>query len=73
VIPDNDITEARLKAVRELRWPIPALVIVGMTHEDLDLLAVASDRNAYWHVLNTVVTRIEARSATVDRPSEETA
>ena len=30
MIPDVHITEARLKAVRELPWPIPALVVVGM-------------------------------------------
>jgi hypothetical protein len=73
VIPDAEMVEARLRVVRELPWPIPAFVVVAMTDEDLDLLAAASDRNAYWHVLNTIVRRIESRSTTVGRPSEEEA
>ena len=60
MIPDAYITELRLKAVRELPWPIPALVTVGMTDEDLDLLAVASEGD-YWRVLNGIVTRILER------------
>jgi len=47
VIPDAYITELRLKAVRELPWPIPATVLLGMTDEDLDRLAAAPDRY-YW-------------------------
>jgi hypothetical protein len=58
VIPDSYITELRLKAVRELPWPIPAAVILMMTDEDLDRLAAAQSRDAYWGVLNAVVTRI---------------
>jgi hypothetical protein len=72
VIPDSYITELRLKAVRELPWPIPALVIVGMLDEDLDHLAAVSDED-YWRVLNGIVRRIESRSTTVGRPSEEEA
>ena len=30
---DTYITERRLKAVRELPWPIPAAVLVEMTDE----------------------------------------
>jgi hypothetical protein len=63
LIPDAYITESRLRAVRELPWPIPAAVLVEMTDEDLDLLAVASDRDIYWHVLNGAVRRIEFRTA----------
>ena len=59
--------------VRELQWPIPAAVLVGMTDEDLDRLAAASDRDTYWRVLNGVVERIESRSSTVDRLDEEAA
>jgi hypothetical protein len=62
VIPDAYITGLRLKAVRELPWPIPAAILVGMTDEDLDRLAAASDRDEYWRVLNGVVTRILERS-----------
>ena len=60
MIPDAYITELRLKAVRELPWPIPAVVLVEMTDEDLDHLASASDRD-YWRVLNGVVMRILER------------
>jgi hypothetical protein len=72
VIFDSFIIDLRAKVIRELPWPIPALVVVGLLDEDLDHLAAASDED-YWHVLNTIVRRIEARSATVDRPSEEMA
>jgi hypothetical protein len=58
VIPDSYITESRLKVVRELPWPIPALVIVGMTDEDLDHLAAAPE-GEYWTILNVVVTRMQ--------------
>jgi hypothetical protein len=60
VIPDSYITESRLRAVRELPWPIPAAVLLEMTDEDLDRLAAAPDRD-YWRVLNGVVTRILKR------------
>jgi hypothetical protein len=72
MIPDAYITERRLKAVRELPWPIPALVVVGLLDEDLDHLAAASDKD-YWRVLNGIVRRIESHSTTVGRPSEEAA
>lgn len=61
MIPDAYILERRLQAVRELPWPIPALVVVGMTDEDLDRLAAASDRD-YWRVLNSVVRCIEGHT-----------
>jgi hypothetical protein len=60
VIPDAYITELRLKAVRELPWPLPAAVLISMTDEDLDRLAAAPDRD-YWRVLNGVVARILER------------
>ena len=72
MIPDAAMVESRLRVVRELPWPIPALVIVGMLDEDLDHLAAASHEN-YWCVLNGVVRRIESHSTTVGRPSEEAA
>lgn len=58
MIPDAYITELRLKAVRELPWPIPAAILVQMTDEDLDHLAAASNED-YWHVLNAILTRID--------------
>ena len=62
MIPEAYITELRLKAVRELPWPIPAAVLLEMTDEDLDRLAAASEED-YWRVLNGVVIRIESRTA----------
>jgi hypothetical protein len=58
---DTYITERRLKAVRELPWPIPAAILVKMLDEDLDHLAAASN-DEYWRVLNSVVRRIESRA-----------
>lgn len=63
MIPDAHITELRLKAVRELPWPIPAAVLLEMTDEDLDLLAAATGRDEYWRVLNCVVRRIDDPTA----------
>jgi hypothetical protein len=59
VIPDQDILENRVQAMRELPWPIPALVIMEMTDEDLDLLDAAADTDKYWTVLSAIVARIE--------------
>jgi hypothetical protein len=63
VIPDADIVEGRVQAMRELPWPIPALVIIEMTDEDLDHLDAAADTDKYWTVLNGMVTRIESEAA----------
>ena len=46
--------------------------MLQMTDEDLDHLAAASDED-YWRVLNGIVRRIESRSTTVGRRSEEEA
>jgi hypothetical protein len=43
-----------------------------MTEADLDALDMAK-QDEWWRILNTIVTRIESRSATMDRPGEETA
>jgi hypothetical protein len=63
LIPYQDILEGRVMAMRELPWPIPALVIIEMTDEDLDLLDAAYDKPEYWSVLNRIVTRIEREAA----------
>ena len=60
MIPDAYITGLRLKAVRELPWPIPAAILLEMIDENLDRLAAASDED-YWRVLNGIVTRILER------------
>ena len=63
MIPDLDILERRVAAMRDLPWPIPALVIMQMTPGDLDLLGVAEDTDEYWRILNGIVHRIEGGAA----------
>lgn len=63
MIPDQDILENRVQAMRELPWVIPALVIMQFTDEDLDLLDAAYETGEYWTLLNTIVTRIERKAA----------
>ena len=63
MIPDQDILESRVQAMRELPWVIPALTIIEMTDEDLDTLAAAADTDKYWTVLNAIVSRIERKAA----------
>jgi len=59
VIPDQDILENRVQAMRELPWVIPALVVIEMSAEDLDRLDAAYDSPGYWSTLNKIVTRIQ--------------
>jgi hypothetical protein len=59
LIPEQDILENRVQAMRELPWVIPALVVIEMTDEDLDLLDAAYDKPEYWSTLNTIVKRIQ--------------
>ena len=59
MIPDADILENRVQAMRELPWVIPALVIMQFTDEDLDLLDAAYETGEYWAVLHSIVSRIE--------------
>jgi hypothetical protein len=61
VIPDIDILERRIVAMRDVPWPIPALVIIEMADEELDLLDAAADADRYWGVLNGIVRRIQER------------
>jgi len=63
MIPDQDILENRVQAMRELPWVIPALTILEMTDEDLDLLDAAYDKPEYWSTLNTIVRRIQEQEA----------
>jgi hypothetical protein len=63
VIPDLDILENRVQAMIELPWIIPALTVISMTDEDLDLLDSAYDTDRYWTVLNGIVSRIEREAA----------
>jgi hypothetical protein len=46
-------------AMRELPWPIPALVVIQFSDEDLDLLDAAYETPEYWSVLNGIVRRIQ--------------
>jgi hypothetical protein len=59
MMPDLDILERRVAAMRDLPWPIPAVVLLAMTDEDLDHLEAASGTDRYWPTLNRVVARIE--------------
>jgi hypothetical protein len=61
-MPDTDILEWRISAMRELPWPIPALVVIEITAEDLDRLDAAADSLHYWSVLYEIVTRIKEAS-----------
>jgi hypothetical protein len=63
LIPDADILENRVQAMRELPWPLPALVIIRFTDEDLDRLDAAYDTPEYWPLLNTILRRIESEAA----------
>jgi hypothetical protein len=63
LIPDLDILERRIAAMRDLPWVIPALVIIEMGDEDLDNLDAAADTDSYWTVLNRIVARIERKAA----------
>jgi hypothetical protein len=60
-MPDTFIIDQRARVVRQLPWPIPASV--------LDHLAAASDADAYWSILNTVVPRIQDKAQSSDAPS----
>ena len=60
---DIDILENRVQAMRDLPWPIPALVIIEMTDEDLDNLDAAYDSPEYWSTLNKIVKRIQEEEA----------
>jgi hypothetical protein len=60
---DIDILEGRVAALRDLPWPIPALVVVEFSDEDLDNLDAAADTDSYWSLLNTIVTRIAREAA----------
>ncbi len=59
----EDLLESRIQVVIELPWVIPALTIIEMTAEDLDLLASAYDTPEYWPLLNRIVSRIEREAA----------
>ena len=63
MIPEQDILENRIAAMRERPWVIPALTIIEMTDEDLDNLDAAYDSPEYWSTLNTIVRRIQEQEA----------
>jgi hypothetical protein len=46
--------------MRDVPWPMPAVVLLQFTDEDLDRLDMAGDasRDDYWHTLNEIVRRI---------------
>jgi hypothetical protein len=65
--PDVDILERRLRQLERLPWPLPAMVLLEMTDEDFDMLDMARDEDAWWGVLNRVVTRIESGERRADK------
>jgi hypothetical protein len=61
LMDDDYVVEQRIDALQRLPWPIASRTVLDMTSEDLDILAaVRHDEAAYWRVLNSVVSRIEA-------------
>jgi phage FluMu protein gp41 len=62
LIPDLDILERRVAAMRDIPWPIPATIIIGLTDEDLDNLDAAANTDRYWRVLNGIISRIESEA-----------
>jgi phage FluMu protein gp41 len=66
VIPDLDILERRVAAMRDIPWPIPALVIIEMTSQELTQLDAAADTLHYRSVLVAILKRIasDRRKAT---------
>lgn len=62
----RSIIERRLRVLRELPRMIPASIVLEMSDADLDALAAAVPRGAYWRCLSAVVSRIEAKD-----PAEE--
>jgi hypothetical protein len=63
LIPEQDILENRVQAMRDHPWIIPALIIIEMTDQDLDNLDAAADTHKYWTVLNAIASRIEREAA----------
>jgi hypothetical protein len=66
MFPDAEILERRVRQVERLPWPIPALMLLEISDEDLDDLDAAevAGRDEYWHTLNRIVRRIQAGSPT---------
>jgi hypothetical protein len=60
--------ERRVKVVRELPWPLPALTVIQMSDADLDALDGAGDDvDLSWDRLNFIFRRI------MDSPSSSSA
>jgi hypothetical protein len=57
MFPDAREMKRRANAFEELPWAIPTVVLMHLTDEDLDALAVADDEH-YWRTLNAIVRRI---------------
>jgi hypothetical protein len=59
MFPDTDILERRLEQIHRLPWPIPAVMLLEITDEDLDALDGAWDNDEWWRTLNRIVMRIK--------------
>jgi hypothetical protein len=58
LIPDTDILERRIAAMRDLPHGVPALVIIEMTAQELAQLDAAADSSHYPSVLSAILKRI---------------
>jgi hypothetical protein len=63
------IIARRITALHGVPWPIPAVVLLRFTDEDLDDLELAerAGRDAYWLCLNRIVTRVQSGSGRLAR------
>jgi hypothetical protein len=70
---DPHILSRRLGALHSLPWPIPAVVLIQFTDQDLDDLDLAEQagRDAYWVCLNRIVNRITSHTENRSRARDE--
>jgi hypothetical protein len=62
---DPHILRGHIRALHSVPWPIPAVVLIQFTDEDLDELDLAEQagsRDAYWRCLNRIVGRITSHT-----------
>ena len=57
MFPDQRETDARARALQQIPWSDPAMVLIEFSDADLDALTDATPE-AYWAVLNRIVERI---------------
>jgi hypothetical protein len=57
---DPHILRRHIRALHSVPWPIPAVVLIQFTDQDLDDLDLAEQagRDVFWRCLNRIVGRI---------------